>query len=51
VSISDYDKFLDAFLNGEVDRLVVVERLADAPPPKTAADWLSQRLKAFFKSS
>jgi hypothetical protein len=51
VSISDYPKFLDAFLNGEIDRLVVVERLADPPPPNTAVGWLSERVKAFFKSS
>ena len=40
VSISDYNAFLDAFMRGEVDRLVVVERLADPPSPKTASDWL-----------
>jgi len=51
VSISDYPKFLSAFLNGEVDRLVVVERLAEAPPPRTGAAWLAERLKAFFRSS
>jgi hypothetical protein len=51
VSISDYPKFLNAFLNGEIDRLVVVERLADPPPSNTAVGWLAQRLKAFFKSS
>ncbi len=39
VSISDYPAFLDAFMRGEVDRLVVVERLADPPPPRTASDW------------
>jgi hypothetical protein len=39
VSISDYPAFLDAFLRGEVDRLVVVERLDDPPSPKTASDW------------
>jgi Protein of unknown function (DUF2778) len=50
VSISDYPKFLNAFLNGEIDRLVVVERLADPPPPNTAVGWLSERLKAIFKS-
>jgi hypothetical protein len=51
VSIGDYPKFLNAFLSGEVDRLVVVERLANAPAPKTGAGWLAERLKAFFKSS
>ena len=40
VSISDYSAFLDAFMRGEVDRLVVVERLADPPSPRTASDWL-----------
>jgi hypothetical protein len=51
VSISDYPKFLNAFLNGDIDRLVVVERLADPPPPNTAIGWISDRLKAFLKSS
>ena len=40
VSISDYTAFLEAFQRGEVDRLVVVERLAEPPPPRTASDWL-----------
>jgi len=31
VSFSNYPAFLNAFLRGEVDRLVVVERLATAP--------------------
>ena len=35
VSISDYPKFLNAFLNGDIDRLVVVEHLADPPPAPT----------------
>jgi Protein of unknown function (DUF2778) len=51
VSINDYSKFLNAFLNGEIERLVVVDRLADPPSPKTAVGWLSERIKAFFKSS
>jgi len=40
VSFSDYTMFLDAFLRGDVTRLVVVERLADTPSPKTFTDWL-----------
>ena len=40
VSFSDYATFLDSFLRGDVNRLVVVERLADTPSPKTVADWL-----------
>jgi hypothetical protein len=51
VSIGDYPKFLNAFLNGEIDRLVVVERLTDPPPSNTAVGWLAERLKALFKSS
>jgi hypothetical protein len=51
VSIEDYPKFLDAFLNGEIDRLVVVERLADPPVAKTGIGWLPERLKTLFKWS
>jgi Protein of unknown function (DUF2778) len=51
VSINNYGKFLDAFLNGDIERIVVVERLVDAPTPATAVGWLTQRVKALFKSS
>jgi len=51
VSFKDYAAFLDAFERGEVNRLVVVERLADAPSPKTASDWLANTLKDFFRRS
>jgi len=37
VSFNDYPAFLKAYLNGEVDRLVVVEHLDTAP--KTASGW------------
>ena len=37
VSFSNYAAFLRAFLNGEVDRLVVVTRLAGPPPRATLA--------------
>lgn len=36
VSFRDYDKFLQAFLDGEVNRLVVVESLNGAPPTHVA---------------
>ena len=39
VSIKDYDAFVNAFDRGEIDRIVVVERLGDPPPHRTAADW------------
>jgi len=51
VSFKDYAAFLDAFERGEVNRLVVVERLAGAPAAKTAADWLSNTLKDIFRRS
>jgi len=51
VSFSDYATFLDAFLRGDIDRLVVVERLVDAPSPKTLADWFSNTLRNIFRRS
>ncbi len=45
VSFSDYSAFLEAYLKGEVDRLVVVEQLATAPGPKTASGWLPEFIK------
>jgi hypothetical protein len=51
VSFSDYPAFLKAYLNGEVDRLVVVERLAGGPPTKTASGWLPEAISKLFKSS
>ncbi len=51
VSFSDYPAFLDAYLRGDVTRLVVVERLAKAPAPNTASDWLSDTLKDLFRRS
>lgn len=50
VSINDYPKFLEAFLNGEVDRLMVIERLAE-PPSQDAGGWLAQRIKALLEAS
>jgi hypothetical protein len=51
VSFKDYAAFLDAFDRGEINRLVVVERLADPPSPKTASDWLANTLKDIFRRS
>jgi hypothetical protein len=48
VSFSDYPAFLNAFLRGEVDRLVVVEHLATAPGPKTASGWIPEAIKDLF---
>jgi len=51
VSFSNYSAFLEAYLRGDVSHLVVVERLANAPSPKTTADWLSNTLKDIFGRS
>ncbi len=51
VSFSDYPAFLNAFLKGEVDRLVVVEHLATAPGPKTASGWIPEAIKDLFRRS
>lgn len=51
VSFKDYAAFLDAFDRGEINRLVVVERLANPPSPKTASDWLANTLKDIFRQT
>jgi hypothetical protein len=51
VSIGEYSKFLNAYLNGEIERIAVVDRLVEPPSSSTAVGWLSERVKALFKSS
>jgi hypothetical protein len=51
VSFSDYQAFLNAYLRGEIQRLVVVDRLAVPPTSKTASGWLSNTLKGIFGPS
>jgi len=51
VSFGNYQAFLDAYLRGDITRLVVVDRLADVPGRKTASDWLSNTLKDLFRRS
>jgi hypothetical protein len=48
VSFNDYSAFLNAYLGGEVTRLVVVEHLANPPGPKTAWGGLVGTIKALF---
>jgi len=48
VSFSDYPAFLNAFLRGEVTRLVVVERLANPPSTQIASAWFPKALKDLF---
>jgi len=49
VSFANYPEFLNAYLNGEIDRLVVVERLENPPSPMIAAAWLTTAIKGLFK--
>jgi Protein of unknown function (DUF2778) len=51
VSLKDYPAFLNAYLRGEISRLVVVQRLDDPPSARTAADWFSNTLKGIFGRS
>jgi hypothetical protein len=48
VSFSEYPAFLNAFLRGEVNRLVVVERLANPPSSQIASGWFLKSLKDLF---
>jgi hypothetical protein len=48
VSFSDYPAFLNAFLKGEVTRLVVVERLATPPSSQIASGWFPKFLRDLF---
>jgi Protein of unknown function (DUF2778) len=51
VSFSDYPAFLNAVLSGEVNRLVVVEHLPNAPGSRTASGWIPEAIKSFFGRS
>jgi hypothetical protein len=51
VSFSDYPAFLNAFLRGEVTRLVVVERLANPPSTQVASGWFPKALTDLFSGT
>jgi hypothetical protein len=51
VSFKDYPEFLDAFLKGQVTRLVVVEKLANPPGQKLAGGWLPDEARDMIKAS
>ena len=51
VSFSNYSAFLNAYLRGEVERLVVVDHLATAPTPRAGLGWLPEALRNLFNPS
>jgi len=51
VVFSNYPAFLNAFLKGEVTRLVVVDRLETPPGPKVASGSLPDAVKDRSKTS
>jgi hypothetical protein len=50
VSFADYPAFLNAYLNGEIDRLVVVERLENPPGQMIAAGWVQKAFRGLIKT-
>ena len=48
VAFRDYPEFLNAFLKGEIARLVVVERLENPPGPNVAWGSLPDEVKKLF---
>jgi Protein of unknown function (DUF2778) len=40
ISFKDYQAFLDAYLRGDVERIVVVERLPNAPDMRADSGWI-----------
>jgi hypothetical protein len=51
VAFGNYPEFLNAFLKGEVTRLVVVERLENPPGPKAASGSLPDAVRSLFNPS
>jgi hypothetical protein len=51
VVFNDYPAFLQAYLNGDIKRLVVVDHLASLPTFKTASRRLPQTVKALLERS
>jgi hypothetical protein len=50
VSFADYPAFLNAYLNGEIDRLVVAERLENPPGEMIVAGWIQKAFKGLIKT-
>lgn len=51
VSFDNYQAFLNAYLSGDVTRLVVVDHLATPPSPKVASGWIPESIRALFGRS
>jgi Protein of unknown function (DUF2778) len=51
VSFSDYQAFLNAYLNGEINRIVVVEHLANGPGLDAGPGWFAEVFKGLFGRS
>jgi hypothetical protein len=49
VSLPNYSEFLNAYLNGDIDRLVVVDRLQNPPGSVLAAGWLERAVNGLAK--
>jgi hypothetical protein len=50
VAFSDYHPFLNAYLRGDINRLVVVRRLEDAPSQQRSSGWLANAIGNMFRS-
>jgi Protein of unknown function (DUF2778) len=48
ISFADYNAFLNAYLHGEIDHIVVVEHLGNRPEAQSTGDWLSDKVKDIF---
>jgi hypothetical protein len=51
ISFADYNAFLNAYLRGEIDHIVVVEHLGNRPDAQSTGDWLSDKVKDIFGRS
>jgi hypothetical protein len=51
VSFKNYNEFLNAYLKGEVTRLVVVEHLDNPPSSTVASGWLPNAIRNLFGGS
>jgi len=51
LSFRNYPAFLQAFMRGEVERLVVVERLATDPGHRANSEWVQRTVRQLLRSS